>query len=132
TIGRSSPAAGVGIPLWRHRRWLGVMGAGGQPRDGIPAASYALFDLERSTLTYVRVPYDVAGAAAKVRAAGLPSILALRLEQGYFASNRDIRCRGCPTPPTGTGDRRLPAGPARMRERAQTFSHCARRVRGRA
>jgi hypothetical protein len=33
-------------------------------------------------LTYVRAPYDVASAAAKVRAAGLPEVLALRLLQG--------------------------------------------------
>ena len=52
-------------------------------RDGLPAACYAILDEEESTLTYVRVPYDVAGAAAKIRAAGLPSILAARLEQGY-------------------------------------------------
>jgi diadenosine tetraphosphatase ApaH/serine/threonine PP2A family protein phosphatase len=60
-----------------------VVGAVGQPRDGVPAACYAVLDEEESTLTYVRVPYDVARAAAKVRAAGLPPILALRLEQGY-------------------------------------------------
>jgi len=31
----------------------------------------------------VRVPYDVARAAAKIRAAGLPPILAACLERGY-------------------------------------------------
>jgi diadenosine tetraphosphatase ApaH/serine/threonine PP2A family protein phosphatase len=82
-IGAFTPVAGVGIPLLRQRRWLAVMGAVGQPRDGLPAACYAMLDEEESTLTYVRVPYDVAGAAAKIRAAGLPSILAARLEQGY-------------------------------------------------
>src|SRR2546421_7853597 len=56
-IGAFSPVAGVGIPLLPQRRWLAVIGAVGQPRDGIPAAGYALFDVGRSTLTYVRVPY---------------------------------------------------------------------------
>jgi diadenosine tetraphosphatase ApaH/serine/threonine PP2A family protein phosphatase len=82
-IGAFTPVAGIGIPLLPQRRWLAVIGAVGQPRDGIPAACYAVLDEEESTLTYVRVPYDVAAAAAKIRAAGLPSILAVRLEQGY-------------------------------------------------
>jgi hypothetical protein len=40
-----------------------------------------LFDTDRSQITFYRVPYDVNTAAAKVRAAGLPDELALRLEQ---------------------------------------------------
>jgi diadenosine tetraphosphatase ApaH/serine/threonine PP2A family protein phosphatase len=82
-IGVFTPVAGVGIPLLPRRRWLAVIGAVGQPRDGVPAACYALLDEEEDTLTYVRVPYDIAAAAAKIRAAGLPSMLAARLEQGY-------------------------------------------------
>ncbi len=82
-LGAVTPVAGVGIPLLRQRRWLAVMGAVGQPRDGVPAACYAVLDEEKSTLTYVRVPYDIDLAAAKIRAAGLPSILAVRLELGY-------------------------------------------------
>jgi diadenosine tetraphosphatase ApaH/serine/threonine PP2A family protein phosphatase len=39
-------------------------------------------DLDRMTLTFHRVPYDVAAAARKVRAAGLPEALAARLERG--------------------------------------------------
>jgi diadenosine tetraphosphatase ApaH/serine/threonine PP2A family protein phosphatase len=77
------PVAGTPIPLSTQRRWLAVIGAVGQPRDRIPAACYALFDDVTNNLTYVRVAYDVASAAAKVRAAGLPAILAIRLEQGY-------------------------------------------------
>jgi diadenosine tetraphosphatase ApaH/serine/threonine PP2A family protein phosphatase len=82
-IGAFTPVAGVGIPLLPGRRWLAVIGAIGQSRDGVPAACYALLDEEEGTLTYVRVPYDIATAAAKIRAAGLPSMLAARLEQGY-------------------------------------------------
>ena len=48
----------------------------------IPAACYGLFDDVRSTLTYVRVPYDADLAARKIRAAGLPEILAARLTLG--------------------------------------------------
>jgi diadenosine tetraphosphatase ApaH/serine/threonine PP2A family protein phosphatase len=82
-IGTVAPLAGKSIPLLRQCRWLAVLGAVGQPRDGIPAAAYAMFDTERSDFVLLRVPYDVAAAAGKVRAAGLPLILSQRLELGY-------------------------------------------------
>lgn len=77
------PVAGTAMPLSPQRRWLAVIGAVGQPRDRIPAACYGLLDDSANSLTYVRVPYDIESAAAKIRAAGLPGILAIRLEQGY-------------------------------------------------
>jgi len=76
------PVPGVAIPVPARRRWLGIAGSVGQPRDGRPAASYAVFDDERHTLTYHRVAYDWPSAAAKVREAGLPERLAARLEHG--------------------------------------------------
>lgn len=82
-IGTVAPLAGKTIPLLRQCRWLAVLGAVGQPRDGIAAAAYAMFDTERSDLVLLRVPYDIAAAAGKVRAAGLPLILSQRLELGY-------------------------------------------------
>jgi diadenosine tetraphosphatase ApaH/serine/threonine PP2A family protein phosphatase len=78
-----SPVAGTAIPLLPGRRWLAVIGAVGQPRDQNPAACYALLDDKTNTLTYRRVPYDVATAARKIRDAGLPAILATRLERGF-------------------------------------------------
>jgi len=78
-----TPPATTAIPLLPARRWLAVLGAVGQPRDRNPAACYALLDEAQNTLTYVRVPYDVASAARKIREAGLPAVLAARLEQGY-------------------------------------------------
>jgi diadenosine tetraphosphatase ApaH/serine/threonine PP2A family protein phosphatase len=78
-----TPAAGTDIPLLPTRRWLAVLGAVGQPRDRNPAACYALLDEGQDRLTYVRVPYDTTSAAQKIRAAGLPAVLAARLEQGY-------------------------------------------------
>lgn len=77
-----TPAAGAGVPLAAGRQWLAVIGAVGQPRDGDPAACYALLDRERNLLTYLRVPYDVEAAASKIRAAGLPAPLAARLFEG--------------------------------------------------
>jgi diadenosine tetraphosphatase ApaH/serine/threonine PP2A family protein phosphatase len=76
------PEPGVEIPVPARRRWLAVVGSAGQPRDGRTAAAYALFDTERRTLAFHRVPYQWSRAAAKIRAAGLPEALARRLERG--------------------------------------------------
>jgi len=80
--GDFTPMAGTPIPLSAVRRWLVIPGSTGQPRDGNPAACYALFEPETATLTFQRVPYDVTGASAKIRAAGLPPRLADRLHHG--------------------------------------------------
>ena len=76
------PVEDAPVPLTRGRRWLGVLGAVGQPRDGNPAACYAIIDTHPMQVTWLRVPYDVATAAAKIRAAGLPPGLAERLFVG--------------------------------------------------
>lgn len=76
------PVPGTPIPTARHRRWLAIVGSAGQPRDDNNAACYAMADLERARLTYFRVPYDYRLAAQKIRAAGLPERLAIRLERG--------------------------------------------------
>jgi diadenosine tetraphosphatase ApaH/serine/threonine PP2A family protein phosphatase len=70
------------VPLLRSRRWLAVVGSVGQPRDGVAQAGYALFDTASHALTFRRVAYDCAATAAKLRAAGLPETLALRLLRG--------------------------------------------------
>ncbi len=57
-------------------------GSVGQPRDGDPRAAYAVYEPEQRLVTYRRVAYDVASAQKKIRAAGLPDLLALRLEAG--------------------------------------------------
>jgi diadenosine tetraphosphatase ApaH/serine/threonine PP2A family protein phosphatase len=76
------PTPGVAIPLSPQRRWLAIPGSAGQPRDGNPAGCYAIFDAAEQTLTYHRVAYDHELAAAKIRQAGLPESLALRLIHG--------------------------------------------------
>jgi len=76
------PVAGVDIPLGKHRRWLVVLGAVGQPRDGNPAACYAVYDKTKNIVTYYRIPFDVDSAASKIFAAGLPEWLGIRLGQG--------------------------------------------------
>lgn len=77
------PVPGTGVPLGFRRRWLAIPGSVGQPRDGNPAAAYALLDDARSVLTWFRIPYDFEAAARKVRQAGLPERLGDRLEVGH-------------------------------------------------
>jgi diadenosine tetraphosphatase ApaH/serine/threonine PP2A family protein phosphatase len=76
------PVPSVPVPLPRHRRWLTVVGAVGQSRDGNPAAAYALLDTETSEIIHYRVPYDVEATALALLHAGLPPSLAERLLKG--------------------------------------------------
>jgi diadenosine tetraphosphatase ApaH/serine/threonine PP2A family protein phosphatase len=55
-------------------------GSVGQPRDGDTFASYVIVGGER--VTYRFVEYDISKAQAKIRAAGLPDMLADRLAVG--------------------------------------------------
>ncbi len=76
------PTSGVTVQLLQGRRWLTVLGSVGQPRDGDPAASFAMFDTKSREITYCRVPYDVDAAAQRIRENGLPIWLADRLSVG--------------------------------------------------
>lgn len=76
------PTADVPVQLLSGRRWLAVLGSVGQPRDGDPAASFAMVDTTSREITYCRVPYDVEAAASRIRANGLPHWLADRLLLG--------------------------------------------------
>jgi diadenosine tetraphosphatase ApaH/serine/threonine PP2A family protein phosphatase len=57
-------------------------GSVGQPRDKDPRAAFAIYDSEEQVVIFRRVEYDIAGAQAAIRAAGLPERLATRLESG--------------------------------------------------
>lgn len=76
------PVSNTPIPLSPQRRWLAVLGSVGQPRDGNPAAAYGILDTAAGALSFMRVPYDVDAAAAKIRKAGLPDSLWKRLSLG--------------------------------------------------
>ena len=76
------PISGSAVPVPSHRRWLAIVGAVGQPRDGNPAAAYTLFDSSKEEMTFFRVPYDHIIAAQKIRRAGLPEWLADRIGRG--------------------------------------------------
>ena len=81
--GEYVPRPGAPILLRSDRQWLVIPGSAGQPRDGNPAAAYAIFDDAENSITYHRVDYDHAQAADKIRAAGLPLRLAARLQTGH-------------------------------------------------
>ncbi len=74
-------------PAFRYRlrpgvRYLINPGSIGQPRDGSPLASFALYDSEALAVTIYRIPYRVEQAQEKIVKAGLPRPLADRLAIG--------------------------------------------------
>ncbi len=81
-VQRQRFVVGRPFPLLTTRRWLAVVGAVGQPRDGVAKAAYAMLDLTENTLTFHRVAYDTARTVGKIRALGLPESLAVRLTWG--------------------------------------------------
>ena len=57
-------------------------GSVGQPRDNDPRAAYLILDLDAKRASFHRVEYDIAGTQREMREAGLPELLAARLELG--------------------------------------------------
>jgi predicted phosphodiesterase len=75
------------IPTFRFRlepdmRYLVNPGSIGQPRDGSPLASFAIYDSEKRTVTISRVAYAVERSQRTILEAGLPRPLADRLALG--------------------------------------------------
>lgn len=58
------------------------VGSVGQPRDEDSRAAYAVFDSSSERVWIRRVEYDIEREAQRIRAAGLPSVLADRLFLG--------------------------------------------------
>ena len=73
---------GHDVQLQRGVKYFINVGSVGQPRDGDWRAAYAIFDAQEQTITIRRLDYDVETAMAKIREAGLPSLLADRLLLG--------------------------------------------------
>lgn len=75
------------IPVQAHvmapgSRYIVNVGSVGQPRDGDPRAAYCVFDVGERRLEIKRVSYDMETTQRKIRAAGLPDMLAERLAHG--------------------------------------------------
>jgi diadenosine tetraphosphatase ApaH/serine/threonine PP2A family protein phosphatase len=58
------------------------VGSVGQPRDGDWRAAYCIYHIEKNVVEQRRVEYDLATAQKKIIQAGLPHLLAERLELG--------------------------------------------------
>jgi diadenosine tetraphosphatase ApaH/serine/threonine PP2A family protein phosphatase len=65
-----------------ERRVLLNPGSVGQPRDGVPTASFLILEPAVPRLTWHRTAYDIAAVQAAMQAAGLPMALIKRLEIG--------------------------------------------------
>src|SRR4030042_975331 len=72
----------LGIGLVLGHRMIINPGAVGQPRDGDPSASYAIYQSEGHMLRVYRIPYDVRATQDRMMQAGLPISLVTRLEVG--------------------------------------------------
>ncbi len=70
------------VELENDASYLINPGSVGQPRDGDPRAAYAVYQPEARLVTLFRTEYNVAVAQKKILQAGLPELLAARLEAG--------------------------------------------------
>jgi diadenosine tetraphosphatase ApaH/serine/threonine PP2A family protein phosphatase len=73
--------AGVTLTLAKNRLIINP-GAVGQPRDGDPRASYAIYDDETRTVSRYRIPYDIGTTQARMMEYRLPIRLVSRLSYG--------------------------------------------------
>ena len=64
-----------------HKVLMNV-GSVGQPRDEDPRTAYAIYDTDSKEASICRAEYDIGSAQKKIRAAGLPDVLADRLSLG--------------------------------------------------
>lgn len=71
----------VGLALDRNRLIINPGGVG-QPRDGDPRASYAIYDSETRLIRLYRVPYDTRCTQDRMVERGLPMRLVARLSYG--------------------------------------------------
>jgi len=63
-------------------RYLLNPGSIGQPRDGDPRAAFVIADLDRHSVDFWRVPYNIEAVQQRMTKAGLPESLILRLTFG--------------------------------------------------
>jgi len=69
------------IALTKNRLIINPGGIG-QPRDGNPRASYAIYNSETRTISHYRIPYDIEATQARMTEYRLPRRLVTRLSYG--------------------------------------------------
>ena len=72
----------VVVNLVPGTRYMLNPGSVGQPRDRDPRAGYMIYDTEAKQVTLNRLEYPIEQAQDRIRAAGLPDVLADRLSVG--------------------------------------------------
>lgn len=70
------------IKLDPNTRYLLNPGSIGQPRDKNPKPSFIVYDSSKKEIQFSRFSYNIKETQRKIREAGLPEILASRLESG--------------------------------------------------
>jgi diadenosine tetraphosphatase ApaH/serine/threonine PP2A family protein phosphatase len=99
-IPRRAPAHDVLIEP--GRRYIVNPGAVGQPRDGDPRASYALYDTDTRGVYFRRVPFDLDQYARDAKAAALPPASTFFLQYDPRKDLRPVRERLMFRPPAQT------------------------------
>ncbi len=70
------------LPIEETKKYFINVGSVGQPRDGDWRAAYCIYHIEKNVVEQRRVKYDLPTAQKKIIQAGLPHMLADRLELG--------------------------------------------------
>jgi diadenosine tetraphosphatase ApaH/serine/threonine PP2A family protein phosphatase len=73
---------GKKVAISMKDRTIVNVGSVGQPRDGSPKLSFAVFDDDNWDVEIIRLEYDYHKTMAKIKKANLPLFLAERLEKG--------------------------------------------------
>jgi predicted phosphodiesterase len=73
---------GTRVHLETGSRFLVNPGSVGQPRDEDPRAAFLILDEEKQEITFHRVNYSIQDAQRRILEAGLPPLLAQRLQRG--------------------------------------------------
>jgi len=76
------PESTLTLTLAKGTSYLLNPGSIGQPRDGDTRAAFAIADLEKNSVEFWRLPYDVQDVQRRMTEAGLPEPLILRLSFG--------------------------------------------------
>jgi predicted phosphodiesterase len=79
---RAEFIGGSAVIMEAGEKYVINVGSVGQPRDGDPRASYAVFDSAEGSVQIKRVGYDTESAGARILKAGLSPWLAARLAEG--------------------------------------------------
>lgn len=74
---------GEEVEFQAESRYLVNVGSVGQPRDRDPRACFVTYEPEKDLVTFCRAEYDVVACQEKILNAGLPAMLAERLEIGF-------------------------------------------------